>query len=118
VVAGIGLLVLAVLLWSLRDAAPLWMAKSMAATVELATTSERDLPRRQTGPAGQEGEVVVAADRQQHRWLDLDRPEAPADVASVPGLGAAESGRRETAIAKTLSGLAIKCLKQAEPWAS
>src|SRR5580704_12590279 len=41
-VAGIGLLVLAVVLWSLRDTVPSWMAKSMAATVELATTSERD----------------------------------------------------------------------------
>jgi hypothetical protein len=49
--------------------------------------------------------VVVAADRQQHRWLYLDRPGAPADVASVPGLDAAESGRRETAIAKMLNGL-------------
>jgi hypothetical protein len=45
VVAGIGLLVLAVLLWSLRDTVPSWMAKSMAATVELATTSERDEAR-------------------------------------------------------------------------
>jgi hypothetical protein len=42
VVAGIGLLMLAVVLWSLRDTVPSWMAKSMAATVELATTSERD----------------------------------------------------------------------------
>ncbi|HEV3494290.1 MAG TPA: hypothetical protein VG224_27045, partial [Reyranella sp.] len=42
VVAGIGLLVLAIVLWSLRDAVPSWMAKSVAATVELATTSERD----------------------------------------------------------------------------
>src|SRR5260370_8604067 len=42
VVVGIGLLVLAVVLWSLRDTVPSWMARSMAATVELATTSERD----------------------------------------------------------------------------
>jgi hypothetical protein len=42
VVVGIGLLVLAIVLWSLRDTVPSWMAKSMAATVELATTSERD----------------------------------------------------------------------------
>ena len=42
VVVGIGLLVLAMVLWSLRDTVPSWMAKSMAATVELATTSERD----------------------------------------------------------------------------
>jgi hypothetical protein len=64
-----------------------------------------DLPWRQACPAGKESEVVVAADRQQHRWLDLDRPGTPADVASVPSLGAAESGRRETAIAKMISGL-------------
>jgi hypothetical protein len=38
----VGLLMLALLLWALRDTVPLWMAKSMAATVELATTSERD----------------------------------------------------------------------------
>src|ERR1700681_1050911 len=42
VVAGIGLLVLAIVLWSLRDTVPSWMAKNMAATVERATTSERD----------------------------------------------------------------------------
>ncbi|HEY4891267.1 MAG TPA: DUF3592 domain-containing protein, partial [Reyranella sp.] len=42
VVVGIGLLVLAIVLWSLRDTVPSWMARSMAATVELATTSERD----------------------------------------------------------------------------
>ena len=42
VVVGGGLLLLAVLLWSVRDAVPAWMARSMAATVELATTSERD----------------------------------------------------------------------------
>ena len=42
VLVGIGLLVLALLLWSVRDTVPSWMAKSMAATVELATTSERD----------------------------------------------------------------------------
>ena len=33
---------LALVLWSLRDAVPSWMARSMAATVDLATTSERD----------------------------------------------------------------------------
>ena len=42
VVLGIGLLVLAVLLWSLRDTVPTWLASRMAATVELATTNERD----------------------------------------------------------------------------
>ena len=42
VVVGIGLLLLAVLLWSLRDTVPSWMASRMAATVELATTNERD----------------------------------------------------------------------------
>ena len=42
VVLGIGLLLLAVLLWSLRDTVPTWLASSMAATVELATTNERD----------------------------------------------------------------------------
>jgi Protein of unknown function (DUF3592) len=42
VVVGIGLLVLALVLWWLRDTVPSWMARSMAATVELATTSERD----------------------------------------------------------------------------
>ena len=33
---------LAVLLWSLRDTVPSWLASRMAATVELATTNERD----------------------------------------------------------------------------
>ena len=42
IVLGIGLLVLAILLWSLRDTVPAWMASRMAATVELATTNERD----------------------------------------------------------------------------
>ena len=42
VVLGGGLLVLAILLWSVRDTVPAWMASRMAATVELATTNERD----------------------------------------------------------------------------
>jgi hypothetical protein len=42
VVVGCGLLALAVLLWSVRDAVPARMARSVAATVELATTTERD----------------------------------------------------------------------------
>ena len=40
VVVGIGLLLLAVLLWSLRDTVPSWMASRIAATVEFATTNE------------------------------------------------------------------------------
>ena len=39
---GGGLLVLAIVLWSVRDTVPAWMASRMAATVELATTNERD----------------------------------------------------------------------------
>jgi hypothetical protein len=42
IVLGIGLLLLAVVLWSLRDTVPSWLASRMAATVELATTNERD----------------------------------------------------------------------------
>src|ERR1700733_9788504 len=57
-----------------------------------------DLPRRLTGYAEQKGDVVLAADWQQYGWLDLDRPRTAADVASVPDLGAAESGRREAAV--------------------
>jgi hypothetical protein len=64
-----------------------------------------DLPRRQTRATGQEGQCIFAADWQQYGWLDLDRPRTAADVASVPDLGAAESGRRETAIAKVPSCL-------------
>jgi hypothetical protein len=60
-----------------------------------------DLPRRLTGYAEQKGDVVLAADWQQYGWLDLDRPRTAADVASVPDLGAAESGRRETAVEAT-----------------
>ncbi len=59
-----------------------------------------DLPRRQACAAGQEGHRVRAADLQQHGRLDLGRPRGAADIASVPDLGAAESGRRETAVAK------------------
>jgi hypothetical protein len=59
-----------------------------------------DLPRRQACAAGQERQRVFAADRQQYGWLDLDRPRAAADGASVSDLGAAESGRRETAVAE------------------
>jgi len=44
--------------------------------------------------------MVITPDRQQQGWLDLDRPKRAADVASVPDPGAAESGRRETAVAE------------------
>ena len=57
-----------------------------------------DLPRRLTGYAEQNGDVVLAADWQQYGWLDLDRPRTAADGASVRDLGAAESGRREAAV--------------------
>ena len=41
-VLGGGLLLLALLLWSLRDTVPAWMASRMEATADLATTTERD----------------------------------------------------------------------------
>jgi hypothetical protein len=61
-----------------------------------------DRPGRQAGLAGQECQCVVAANSQQQGWLDLDRPRRAADIASVSDLGAAESGRCETAVAKML----------------
>src|SRR5437879_7360879 len=36
------LLVLALILWELRDAVPSWLAKSVTATAEFSTTGERD----------------------------------------------------------------------------
>jgi len=42
VVLGGGLLVLAFVLWELRDAVPGWLAKSVTTTVEFSTTAERD----------------------------------------------------------------------------
>jgi hypothetical protein len=39
---GGGLLVLALILWELRDAVPSWLAKSVTATIEFSTTAERD----------------------------------------------------------------------------
>src|SRR5438093_11265422 len=42
VVWGGGLLMLALVLWELRDAAPSWLAKSVTTTVEFSTTVERD----------------------------------------------------------------------------
>ena len=42
VVLGGGLLVLALILWELRDAVPSWLARSVTATAEFSTTSERD----------------------------------------------------------------------------
>ena len=61
---------------------------------------EVDLPRWRALSAGQKGDIVFAADRQKHGWLDLDRPRAAADSSSVSDLGAAESSRRETAVAE------------------
>jgi hypothetical protein len=40
---------------------------------------------------------LIGPDRQQYGWLDLDRPR---DGARVSDLGAAESGRREAAVAE------------------
>jgi hypothetical protein len=45
VVVGIGLLVLAIVLWSLRDTVPSWMAKAWPRPSELATTSDATMPR-------------------------------------------------------------------------
>src|SRR5215475_12703811 len=42
VLVGIGLLVLAFILWELRDAVPSWLAKNFTVTAEFSTTSERD----------------------------------------------------------------------------
>src|SRR5437870_4832793 len=42
VVCGGGLLMLALVLWELRDAAPSWLARSVTTTVEFSTTVERD----------------------------------------------------------------------------
>ena len=61
-----------------------------------------DLPRRLTRSAEQEGEVVLAADREQHSRLDLDGTGAATDIAGVPDVGAAKSCRRETAAAEML----------------
>jgi hypothetical protein len=61
-----------------------------------------DLPRRLTRPAEQEGEVVLAADREQHSRHGLDGTGAATDIACVPDVGAAKSCRRETAAAEML----------------
>src|ERR1700704_4769206 len=53
--------------------------------------------------AEKEGEVVLAADREQHSRLDLDGTGTATDMAGVPDLDAAKSGRGETTVAKMLS---------------
>ena len=68
-----------------------------------------DLPRRLTRSA-QEGEVILAADREQHSRLDLDGTGAATDIAGVPDVGAAKSCRRETAAAKMLCQLGQKTM--------
>lgn len=42
IVLGVGLLVLAFILWELRDAVPSWLAGNFTATAEFSTTAERD----------------------------------------------------------------------------
>jgi hypothetical protein len=42
VVAGAALLVLALILWELRDVVPSWLARNFTATAEFSTTAERD----------------------------------------------------------------------------
>src|SRR5437870_381125 len=42
IVVGIGLLLVAFLLWEVRDVVPSWAAQSVTANVELATGAERD----------------------------------------------------------------------------
>src|SRR6266702_8701178 len=69
-----------------------------------------DLPRRQASGAGQESQCVFAANWQQLGWLDLDRPLTAG--ASVPDLGAAESGRRKTAVAEMIG----RARRSSAPW--
>jgi len=42
IILGIGFLLAAWLLWEVRDVVPSWAAQSVVATINLATTTERD----------------------------------------------------------------------------
>jgi hypothetical protein len=59
-----------------------------------------DLPKARL--AGEESEVIRAADGQRFCRSDLDRARAAANLAGVPAIRATESGRGETAVAEML----------------
>src|SRR5437879_13252711 len=60
IVVGIGLFLVAFLLWEVRDVVPAWAAKSVTANVAFATTTEPDDAR--VGRAFETAMRVVAAD--------------------------------------------------------
>jgi len=108
VVLGGGLLVLALILWELRDAVPSWLAKSVTATVELSTTTERDDARvsrafeavRQIFAADAILEVLPNQTQVRHTRLTVV---APTEDAAV-GLATRMSDAMEKAFAREGEG--------------
>ncbi len=88
-VLGGGLIVLAIILWELRDAAPAWLAKSVTTTVEFSTMAERDDSRvtrafeavRQTLAADAILEPLPNQTRVRHTRLTVVAPSEDAAVA-------------------------------------
>ena len=86
---GGGLLVLALILWELRDAVPSWLAKSVTTTVEFSTTAERDDTRvtrafeavRQTLTSDAILEPLPNQTRVRHTRLTVVAPSEDAAVA-------------------------------------
>src|SRR5258707_6558222 len=82
VVFGGGLIVLAIILWELRDTVPAWLAKNVTARAEFATTAERDDARvtrafeavRQTFSADATFESLPDPTRVRHTQLTVTAP--------------------------------------------
>ena len=89
VVLGGALLVLALVLWELRDAVPSWLAKSVTARVEFSTTAERDDARvthafeavRQTFAADATFESLPNQTRVRHSQLTVTAPTSDEAIA-------------------------------------
>jgi hypothetical protein len=88
-VLGGALIVLAIILWELRDTVPAWLAKSVTATVEFTTTTERDDARvtrafdavRQTFAADATFEPLPNQTRIRHTQLTVT---APTSAEAIP----------------------------------
>jgi hypothetical protein len=89
VVFGGALIVLAIILWELRDSVPAWLAKNVTARVEFSTTAERDDARvtrafdavRQTFATDATFEPLPNQSRVRHTQLTVTAPTSDQAIA-------------------------------------
>ena len=110
-VVGGGVILAALLLWAIRDVVPAWAAKSVTATIEIATTTERDDVRATRAFDAAQGILAIDAQiaplpnqtRVRHMRVTLRAPSETEAIAAATRLANAMAAEFEKTGAGTLS---------------